>query len=301
MEILLIIAMTVNGRKLQESEQEDEVRNKDNMKEISFRVYIDESGDEGFVFNSNGSGSSRWLVLSAVVVRKKNDLSLVRLLEGVRVLLNKVPKKALHFRNLKHEQRVPYVRQIAAAQIKTISVLIYKPSLLEPEKFQSEKFLLYRYASRYLLERVSWLCRDNYNPGEGNGQADVIFSNRSIMSYKDLKGYLQTIKIKSDSRNVRIEMCEFVNWKIIGPGRVSAVDHSKLAGLQIADAVASSFFYAVNLNRYGETEEKHAKILLPQCYTHNGSVLGYGLKFWPEEFQKVKLTNSHIKLFADES
>jgi len=26
----------------------------------SFMVYIDESGDEGFVFNGDGSGSSRW-------------------------------------------------------------------------------------------------------------------------------------------------------------------------------------------------------------------------------------------------
>ncbi len=105
------------------------------MKEISFCVYIDESGDEGFIFHSDDSGSSRWLVLFAVVVRKKNDLSLVRLLESVRVLLSKAPQKALHFRALKHAQRVPYVRQIAAAQIKIISVLIHKPSLREPEKF----------------------------------------------------------------------------------------------------------------------------------------------------------------------
>lgn len=264
------------------------------MKDISYRVYIDESGDEGFVFHSDGSGSSRWIVLSAVVVRKKNDLSLVRLLESVRVLLSKEPKKELHFRGLKHEQRVPYVKQIAAAQLKIISILIYKPRLRDPEKFQSEKFLLYRYASRYLLERVSWLCRDKHNPGEGSGRADVIFSNRSIMSYEDLKGYLETLKTKSDPMRVRID------WNIIDPGRVFAVDHSKLAGLQIADAVASSFFCAVNLNRYGEVEDKYARLLLPQCYKHKGSALGYGLKFWPEEFRNLKSENPHIAVFADE-
>lgn len=266
------------------------------MKDISYRVYIDESGDEGFVFHSDGSGSSRWLVLSAVVVRKKNDLSLVRLLENVRVLLGKAPKKELHFRDLKHEQRVPYVKQIAAAQAKTISVLIHKPTLRDPEKFQSEKFLLYRYASRYLLERVSWLCRDKHNPGEGSGRADVIFSNRSIMSYQDLKDYLHMLRIKanSDPMDVRID------WNVVNPERVSAVDHSKLAGLQIADAIASSFFYAVNLNRYGEVEDKYARLLLPLCYRHKGSALGYGLKFWPEEFQKLKSANPHIAIFADE-
>jgi hypothetical protein len=33
----------------------------------SFVVYIDESGDEGFVFKPDGSGSSRWFVLGAAV------------------------------------------------------------------------------------------------------------------------------------------------------------------------------------------------------------------------------------------
>ena len=264
------------------------------MKDISYRVYIDESGDEGFVFNPDGTGSSRWFVLSAVVVRKKNDLTLVRLLEQVRSLLGKAQRKELHFRDLKHEQRVPYVKQITTAAVKTVSVLIYKPSIREPEKFQSEKFLLYRYATRFLLERVSWLCRDSHTQGEGSGKADIVFSNRSIMSYEDLTGYLQLLKTKSDPMDVRID------WNIIEPGNVSAVDHSKLAGLQVADAVASSLFYAVNVNRYGDVEDRYARLLLPLCYRHKGLAIGYGLKFWPEDFQKQKSANPQIAMFADQ-
>ena len=49
----------------------------------SFVVYIDESGDEGFVFNGDGSGSSRWFVLSATVIRKVNDLQIVSCLKEV--------------------------------------------------------------------------------------------------------------------------------------------------------------------------------------------------------------------------
>ena len=58
----------------------------------SFVVYIDESGDEGFVFNGDGSGSSRWLVLSAAVIRKANDLRMVSCLKEVREVLGKPPK-----------------------------------------------------------------------------------------------------------------------------------------------------------------------------------------------------------------
>ena len=131
------------------------------MSRASFRVYIDESGEEGFVFHPNGAGSSRWLILSAVVTRQENDLQVVRLMEKVRQLLGRQPRQALHFCKLGHPQRIVYARAIAQAQLRTVSVLIHKPSIREPERFQSQKHLLYRYACRYLLERVSWLCRDH--------------------------------------------------------------------------------------------------------------------------------------------
>lgn len=45
------------------------------MSRFAYRVYVDESGDEGFVFKPDGSGSLRWLVLSALVVREENNLN----------------------------------------------------------------------------------------------------------------------------------------------------------------------------------------------------------------------------------
>ena len=56
----------------------------------SFIAYIDESGDEGFVFNSDGSGSSRWFVLSAAVIRQSCDLQMVSCLKEVRSILKKI-------------------------------------------------------------------------------------------------------------------------------------------------------------------------------------------------------------------
>jgi Protein of unknown function (DUF3800) len=46
----------------------------------SFAAYIDESGDEGFVYMPGEKGSSRWLVLSAIVFRKNKDLEAVRVI-----------------------------------------------------------------------------------------------------------------------------------------------------------------------------------------------------------------------------
>ncbi len=239
----------------------------------SYRVYIDESGDEGFTFLPNEQGSSRWLVLSALVMRKENDLHTAALAKQARTLLDKQPKHPLHFSHLKHEQRVPFARLIGQMQARTVNVLIHKPSIPEPEVFQQQKYSLYRYATRLLLERVSWFCRDHYKNGHGDGSAELIFSNRSAMSYDDLRNYLE--QLKADKvHDVRID------WKVIHPTLVSAVNHDQLAGLQLADAVATSAFYAVHKNQYGEQEDRYLKLIAPIIYRREGKLDGYGLKFW---------------------
>ena len=262
------------------------------MNQTSFRVYVDESGEEGFVFNADGSGSSRWLILSAVVTRTINDDSVVRLMEKVRKTLGRPRKYPLHFCKLAHQQRVPYVQEIAQTALRTVSVLICKPVIAEPEKFQTQKHLLYRYGCRFLLERISWLCRDHRRKDEGNGQAEIIFSNRSQMSYDELRGYLCHLKENSDTMRVTTD------WSVIDPERIRAVAHDQLAGLQIADAVASSLYAAVNVNRYGNVEDKYARLLWPTFYRHKGTFLGYGLKFWPDDFAKLKEANPHLAVFA---
>ena len=250
----------------------------------SFISYVDESGDEGFVFNADGSGSSRWFVLSAAVIRETNDLEMVRCLKEVRAVLQKEPKTPLHFVDLKHEQRVPYIRRVGELPLRTVSVAIYKPLIREPEKFQNTKYLLYRYATRLLLERVSWLCRDQRRAGEGDGFCEVIFSNRSNMSYEEIRDYLRLLLQQSEANPEQVQL----DHTVIAPERIRAVEHSKLAGLQVADAVASGLHFALKVNRYGETETGYLPHLKKTIYRHKGEAMGYGLKVWPEDFATVK-------------
>jgi hypothetical protein len=185
-----------------------------------FVAYIDEAGDEGFKFLDGERGSSRWCVLSATVIRKTNDLQMVETAKEARRILNKNEKFVLHIRELKHEQRVPLVRTIAAAPIRTVNILIQKPFIKNPETFQQEAHKLYRYATRLLLERVSWVCR-NYAKDE-QCKADLIFSNRSAMSYSDLRLYLNRLLIQSShSSDISID------WGAIAAERVRAVNHDK--------------------------------------------------------------------------
>lgn len=247
----------------------------------SFVAYIDESGCEGFTFLPDEHGSSRWFVLSAVIVRKENDNLVVQLAREARVLLRKDPKKALHFRELKHEHRVPLARLIGNASLRTVSVLIHKPSIAEPEVFQNQRYSLYRYATRLLAERISWLCRDHRRTGMGNGRVELIFSNRSAMSYDELREYLESLN-GNPAADARID------WNVIDPALIRAVNHDQLAGLQLADAVASGIFFAINKTQYGETEDRYLRLLAPTIYRHQQRVEGYGLKIWCDDSAEIQ-------------
>ncbi len=186
--------------------------------------------------------------------------------------------------DLKHEQRVPYIRRIGELPIRTVSVLVYKPLIAEPEKFQSTKYLLYRYATRLLLERVSWLCRNQRRAGEGNGFTEITFSNRSNMSYEDIRNYLRLLLRQAEANPESVQ----IDGTVIDPDRIHSVEHSKLAGLQVADAVASGFHFAVKVNRYGESETSYLSHLKKTIFRQKGEAMGYGLKVWPEDFETVK-------------
>lgn len=260
------------------------------MSTPSFRVYVDESGDEGFVFKDRGQGSSRWLVLSAAVTRRERDLEMVKLMDDVRTLLDRPRRQQVHFVKLSHAQKTAYAREIGKVSLRTVSVLVHKPSIEGPETFQARKHRLYRYATRLLLERVSWLCREHRIAGRGDGFAEVIFSNRGQMSYDDLRDYLCRLREKPGVQ---------IDWSAIDPVRVRAVQHTQLAGLQVADAVASSGFAAVNANQFGDTEHRYLLELSPVMYRRKGKLSGYGLKFWPADIDTLQKEDPRLQKLAE--
>jgi hypothetical protein len=242
----------------------------------SFVAFVDEAGDEGFKF---AQGSSKWFVLGAVVVPAAEELQTVKLVDRVRVQLGWPPKKALHFRDLRHERRLVLVDRLSRANVATMAVLLDKTALTGAETvFPREK--LYFYLAKFLLERISWYCRDcrTQFPG-GDGTASVVFSNRAGMSYESLRSYLQLLQSMAHSSTVGID------WSVIAPARIKASQHSKSMGLQLADAVAGSFWNAVNPNRLGFTEDRYARMLKPTVYKRS-SYLGYGIKLWPKSVEE---------------
>lgn len=254
----------------------------------SFVAYIDESGDTGFTFKANAGGSSCWLVLSAVVVRKNFDLQLVQDMKALRAKLGKQPKSVLHFKDQwNHDQKVFTCTEFAKMRMRAISILAYKPLIPNKDAYEKNTEMLYRYMCRLLLERISWLCRDRRDPNVGDGTVELIFSNRTRMSYSDLTDYFQKLK---DHGNTKIE------WSVIDIANVRSVPHSQMAGLQVADYVASSSWKAVELNKFGMVENKYMKMFKAVFYRyrdHPKNLFGYGLKFYPN-LETIKPSLPHL-------
>jgi hypothetical protein len=255
------------------------------MANPTYVAYIDESGDEGFKF---GAGSSEWFVLAAVVLRAADELPQVKLIDEIRGRLNQdrkpefriPPRKPIHFRDLKHEPRKFYAARIGWADLRTIVVMVHKPDLTSPENFQAAT-RLYFHAVRLLAERISWYCRDQPRKDDsGDGSVNLVFSNRATMDYQALNDYLRHLEVN------RVALDYRAAEGVIRPDQFETHTHGRRMGLQLADAVASSYYYAVWTNPYGFTEDSYARLLLPRAYRHDGKIWGYGVKLVPRESEE---------------
>lgn len=252
----------------------------------SFNVYIDESGDDGIdKFRRKGSdgGSSLWLSVGACIVRANRDLELVGLRDKIRDECRpKSQKRDLHFKEMNHHQRRRACQIIAGQPLRFSCVFGYKDTA-EAAAF-TQKNRLYFYLTRYLIERVSWFCRDYRKVvKEGNGQAKITFSRRGGMNYADFQSYLRTLREANDTQ---------IYWPVIDIDAVVAEDHSRRAALQIADIGVSAMTAAFEPDPFGNVEPTYLKELKGNIYNRDGNFFSYGLKTLP------KL--EHLDLNADQ-
>lgn len=257
----------------------------------SFTIYIDESGDDGLQkFRKPGEhgGASNWLVIGACLVRTSRDLELVALRDQIKSEC--LPVKAgrsVHFKDMNHSQRRRASQMLSGQPIRFVCVLGLKNT--SEAKVFVEKNQLYFYLTRYLIERVSWFCRD-YRPlvREGDGRAKIIFSRRGGLNYDGFKTYL---------RELRDGAITTIHWPAIDIDAVDAMDHSKLAGLQIADCGVSAVAAAIEPDRYGNVEGAYLDAIAQNLYSRGGKTLSYGVKFLPN-IDRVTLSLQQSAIFS---
>lgn len=246
----------------------------------SYIAYIDESGDDGlnpanFRRAGQHGGSSHWLTVSAMVARYKWHNHAVSWRNEILTTTRKNTRD-LHFANLSHGQRLAAAQLLSTKPIRAISVLSNKTTI--PTGSYNCPSELYFYLTRYVIERVSWICKSHRRFGEGDGRVKIVFSRRGSLSYDDFRDYLRRLQSQQTS----------IYWPAIDINGIDAQDHSRLAGLQLADIIASSMASGLEANEYGNCESRYAEVLKPiTYYATSKNYFSYGVKLVPNLSQQT--------------
>ena len=244
-------------------------------------LYIDEAGDEGVgkLRSSPGrTGQSQWLLVGSVIVRIDDDPSLPRWRDEILARFPNRKRKELHFRNFNHEQRVVICQEIAKRPIHTCVTFSNKATI--PGSQWAGLFKrpghLYNYLVRWLLERTTSYClQDSTMRGNEITSVKVVFSRRQGTDYQAMREYMEMMR---DGRE-KYNPVRSIVWSVFDPSNIAVENHSKRAGLQIADAVTSAYFRAVEPNYYGNYATEYADSLRPLAIAKqpSGNALDVGV------------------------
>ncbi len=222
-------------------------------------VYIDESGDLGC------KRGTKWFVLSAVVVDKKDEPKIRANLSQIRTRLN---LKDIHLRELNDFNKRSYVvREINEENFTYVNV-IADTDKMDYSKINSTA-TAYNYICRILLERTSWLLRDTNRTG------DIVLSARGTSRDRELIEYIQQKLLPFEDNQIFSAAFEKVCAKSAGSWDL----------LQLADICATTMFLAYEVNVWGFRAPCYSRVLQPHLYRHGGKVSSYGIKYFQKEMQ----------------
>lgn len=222
-------------------------------------VYIDEAGDLGC------QRGTRWFVLSAVIVNKKDEPQIRAKLSQIRTRLN---VNSVHLRTLSDFYRRAFVvREINEEDFTYVNV-IADTNKLDYQKINST-VTAYNYICRMLLERTSWLLRDTKRTG------DIVLSARGTSRDRELIEYIQQKLLPFEDNQIVSAAFEKVCAKSAGSWDL----------LQLADICATTMFLAYEVNRWGFRAPCYSRVLQPHLYRHGGKAISYGIKYFQKEMQ----------------
>lgn len=249
----------------------------------NFYAYIDEAGDEGFGKLKSGrcGGQSRWFALGGILVSEANDRSLPKWRdEGLGLLVSR-KKRDLHFNKLKHEQKVALSRLLSDKPFGLSVVCSDKVEItkLHKDLYQKykEKGHLYNYLTRFLLERLTTACAAKAVRMGAKARLKVTFSRRAGTDYEVMRDYLYLMR---DGRE-KVAPVRSINWSVLNPEDIMVENHSKRAGLQVADVVTSAAFAGLEPNLYGDVETRYAGLFHRRFLREGARIAHAGLTIVP--------------------
>lgn len=239
----------------------------------SFHAFIDESGDDGFVFRDPPErASSEWFLVGALIVRETNKAKASRMLNQLIGPMEAARKSVIHFAKLNHDQQTALCFGLARLPVRGIVIAVNKKRLGVGHTLEGKR-RLYFYCVRFLIERISWITRDLRMAGEGDGRCRLTFSHCKGLSYEGLAEYLTLLQGQETH----------VAWAHIDTEKFNVLGHPDSLWLRAADVMTSGIAKGLELSQHGFCEDRFARMLKPVMYNRDGNYLSYGLKVFPDQ------------------
>ena len=223
---------------------------------FGYVLYVDEAGDDGTrTFKpEDPNGSSEWLCLAGYLVRRDSDQGLPALLTTIRTEIDATQGTSLHYRNLSPSKRLRACQILGSAPARAFAVCSYKRTMQGHHNARAAarsggtKQYLYNWIVRILLERVTDFCwRDSEGHPPADRRVKLVFSHRGGHRYGQMKAYFELLRRQAIGNSTFISKRQIqpdvMSWHLI-----EYLPHYQMAGLQLADVVASAAYQACDTN-----------------------------------------------------
>ena len=252
-------------------------------------VYIDEGGDPGI---KDGLAYSEtryeWLSIGALVVRSKRDLETVSWVQHIREQCRSTQSLDLHYYKLREDRRIQACSILAKRPAKAFCVLSHKTNAREhisPKLGKLKAMQYYNWCTRLLLERVMFWATEFYSAEKSKpAPLKIIFSENLGHDYEGMFAYFEMLNMQARLGRFEKRPKAWVP-EMMSKSYWDVKPHKKLAGLQLADLVASAFLQSANSNANNFCQDA-AKALAPIMARgkHSGTP-DIGVTAWPLKWQ----------------
>lgn len=275
--------------------------NSDN--DYEYILYIDEAGDDGLtrVKPIDADGASEWLCISGFLISRNYEGQVVEWVRDIREDIAARQGPALHFRTLSPTKKARACAIMSGLPVRAFAVCSHKPNMKghrnERAAARHGKQWFYNYCVRLLMERVTDIClRSSQKRFDGEVRPiRVVFSQRGGHSYGQTKAYWEILKAQASGGSTFLDK-RVIRHQTLRFGLVEYVPHTQVAGLQLADVIASAFYQAVDANSSRWTTS-YAIALAPIMARERGVVADFGLVMQPTRSDEITLTEDQRRIF----
>lgn len=216
-------------------------------------AYIDEAGDDGLntVRPIDKNGGCEWLIIGAMIVRSCRAHEADEWLSVIMNDLDHYKLPTLHFKNCNVRNGRIVTEHIGNLPVRCFAVASNKKNMRRyhnplPAMISSKNWF-YCWLTRLMLERLTYFAYHMSIQEFGRPYPlQIELSERGRFSYAQLDAYYAWLRMKNTSGRNKLPLGD-LSWQVIDRNFIEIHPNENRAGLQLADAVASSFLRACDV------------------------------------------------------